>query len=76
MSWQPIEIAPKDGTPVFLFFGDDCKQYSRKNPSKYMVKAKRRGGEWADSDNGRLLRFIYDFDHEPTHWMPLPKGPE
>ena len=60
MEWQPIETAPKDGTPVLAWLV---------NPSgdEYItvIKANRSGGwDW---------RSIY---FEPTHWMPLPEPPK
>lgn len=76
MIWQPIETAPKDGTPLLVFYGDDCKKYVKNNQYKYMVKANNTGGEWVHLDSGRFVRFVYDFDFEPTHWMPLPEEPK
>jgi hypothetical protein len=58
--WQPIESGPKDGTPVLL---------------------------WWPHHASRALIGVCHFDHwssegangcqrvQPTHWMPLPKGP-
>jgi hypothetical protein len=58
--WQPIESGPKDGTPVLL---------------------------WWPHHASRALIGVCHFEHwssegangcqrvQPTHWMPLPKGP-
>jgi hypothetical protein len=69
--WQPIEIAPKDGTELFLF---DVYRY---------VGAWRND----DNDDGRAPRQWFDNSYDdfscgyastpltPTHWMPLPDDP-
>jgi hypothetical protein len=79
MKWQPIETAPKDGTP-FLTFSRDAYMEPREGAlgtrsTPMLVMA------WTGSD-----RYPYPVDecgdwhdfhcYEPTHWMPLPAGPE
>ena len=58
--WRPIETAQKDGTDILL-------HYDGRAP---VVAAWFRNG-WAPMDMGgnHLLG-------EPTHWMPLPQGPD
>lgn len=87
--WQPIETAPRDGTPILIF------QPNAERESVYMPESALKAGECAYSITDiRLLR--YD-DHrwaigywrpwggwgnrncstvEPSHWMPLPQMPE
>jgi len=58
--WQPIETAPRDGTPVLCYYppegGDDgvCEVYSSLGDGYY--------------------EFLLD-GRDPTHWMPLPDPP-
>ena len=75
--WQPIETAPKDGTPILVFdvsehYGDAPRgqtvmvvRYRAYSPNDYRAP----GGTWeapygpCSADN-------------PTHWMPLPEPPK
>lgn len=78
MTWQPIETAPKDGTP-FLTFSKDAADAPRvgplgghSTPVLVMCWTAYDGrpypvdevGDWHDFHN-----------YEPTHWMPLPEPP-
>ena len=59
-SWLDIESAPNDGTPVILW-SPDTHTYAH------------FGRYWAQDDEWQE-----DADHtktNPTHWMPLPEGP-
>lgn len=72
MSWQPIETAPKDGTHIDLWAkcwipDTDTFIYSR-IPNSYWRKADSQGGWKASWAVGR--------DWHPTHWMPIPPGPD
>lgn len=62
MSWQPIETAPKDGTP-FL-----AAVEGRQNIGA-MVVARRKAG-W-----GGWQSIPGDYAIRATHWMPLPDPP-
>ena len=68
--WQPIETAPKDGTPILGFMPDAAIQWQIM-PIEMLDFGDDDGPEWfqADRDDGRAL------DVEPTHWMPLPHPP-
>jgi hypothetical protein len=57
--WQPIETAPKDGTPVLAFapIGD--------LPVTRVLSC--NDGEW--------LSWPGPHRYDPTHWMPLPTPP-
>ena len=70
MNWQPIETAPKDGTQILVWDGNNF------NVSWYGYP----------SVSERYKAFIYgeavgDYNcfsevYEPTHWMPLPEPPQ
>jgi len=65
MKWQPIETAPKDGTPILV------------GPTKRMGICVAS----YDKDDDGLHRWLVDSLHgqsniyTPTHWMPLPEPP-
>jgi len=62
--WQPIDTAPKDGTPILGFI-----------PSYYQGKGGMVVAVWMDfSDRPGWYSEISSV-HEPTHWMPLPPAP-
>jgi hypothetical protein len=64
MIWQPIETAPLDGTYVdlwVLYDGDPAEGYREPDCSFDRKK-------WADIDG-------YPLHDTPTHWMPVPEGP-
>lgn len=62
--WQPIDTAPKDGTPILCFI-----------PSYYQGKGGMVVAVWMDfSDRPGWYSEISSV-HEPTHWMPLPPAP-
>ena len=76
--WQPIETAPKDGTP-FLSFSENAHRHEHLNVygtrgSPILAMAWQPGdrepypideiGDW------------HGFHHySPSHWMPLPEPP-
>lgn len=63
--WQPIETAPKDGTPILAY-----------NPVTGPYQTRHEDGEWPMAD-----WYKGDPDHpgiwypRPSHWMPLPTAP-
>ncbi len=59
--WRPIDTAPKDGTPVLLYF-----------PSRYQGKG---GISWGCWINNEWLDSVAIRDNSATHWMPLPPPP-
>ena len=59
--WQPIATAPKDGS-LIMVWREHCV-YPR------IVKFDVAYGEFSKVEDGEYL-------HHPTHWMPLPDGPE
>lgn len=63
--WRPIETAPRDGTPIWLYtLAGQCEGYWNY-------------GEWVQD----AVYCTYDgaggpaFECSPTHWMPLPAPP-
>ena len=60
LEWQPIETAPKDGTPILLLI---------KSP-RNAIQASFSGSCWVDC----WCAFVDPY--EPTHWMPLPSPPQ
>lgn len=72
IGWQPIETAPKDGTPVDLW-GVNHLHYAKRGERLTNVKfgtvTDWLGNEREDWETGR------GEDFEPTHWMSLPEPP-
>jgi hypothetical protein len=63
--WQPIESAPRDGTP---FLGYDGSEMTVVQWTK-----------WGEIGYWTLLvcgAYAEDGEWTPTHWMPLPYPPE
>lgn len=58
--WQPIETAPRDGTPI-LAYNSMLGSYN----TAYL------NGEFPCGFWGRLGQWY----PQPTHWMPLPPPP-
>jgi len=67
MEWQPIETAPKDGTPILCMMSGGyvvatwCRHRAYKHCWAWMAMP------WPKCD---FLLAV-----EPTHWMPLPTAP-
>lgn len=85
--WQPIETAPKDGTMIDLWLGDeefprrevDCS-FREPTDGEYWS----RGTEFPEEhspEEGLYNDEAGWFDCfgnklQPTHWMPLPQPPK
>ena len=67
MDWQPIETAPKDGTPVVVFAPTTRAGTIRTNMRTITVAYLDRFYWWCSVDGKHSLK--------PTHWMPLPPPP-
>ena len=63
--WQPIETAPKDGTPIL------CAWEGQPFDAAIMHY---EGGMFGVLTHE--MDFIVRPDAQPTHWMPLPKPPK
>lgn len=61
-NWQPIETAPKDGTEILIWEGG-------KDGNGVEASFWCDTWGWVDTVEGYL-------QYKPTHWMPLPGGPD
>jgi hypothetical protein len=80
MNWQPIDTAPNDGTWILLY-GGNCGEDEYDGGSRIV------SAQWTRFLNGQKMvkghwQFAW-FDggyygeyKNPTHWMPLPAGPD
>jgi hypothetical protein len=80
--WRPIELAPKDGTHVFVWTREGLG-------TAWFAEAEDDGpdsmghdaGWWAidlPCDPGRHIgnpAYFREAANQPTHWMPLPEPP-
>ncbi len=83
--WQPIETAPKDGTPVILAYEGKVGVFNWVEPEKnkrrripypsmwlgYGILSQSEAGEKGDQ-----FKFFASQALAPTHWMPLPAPPK
>ena len=69
--WQPIETAPRDGTPVLL------TGYCFESWERYMSRCQKIAQGEFDQERNAWFLCNADWDgeeiYEPTHWMPLPE---
>jgi hypothetical protein len=63
--WQDIETAPKDGTEIWAYAGEQARM-------KWIEGSGYALWVWADE----ALSEIDPDPIQPTHWMPLPEPPE
>lgn len=90
MTWQPIETAPTDGTPVLLYLSpplntNEAVGWCAKGEMHVVVG-------WAEDTYRDVIKWCCGFCEEgtadtegfstpfmmtvtPTHWMPLPNPP-
>lgn len=69
--WQPIETAPKDGTPVLIAAHDN----GMSSQPRHVLVAH---WSYSFSDDGEWLRDEgeeFSQTWPPTHWQPLPDPP-
>ena len=62
--WRTIKTAPRDGTAILAFWGNDTRCDYRSFGVTLFEEF-----EWRNPDN------TDDTYGEPTHWMPLPPPP-
>lgn len=80
--WQPITIAPKDGTKIDIWLAGarwtDCyygrPQHSCGEMGQYCDCCPSYDG-WVDGMMGYLTGEDGCYDTEPTHWMLAPPPP-
>lgn len=80
MMWQPIETAPKDGTPILIaphlmkaswdFGADDWLLFCVPLSEDGSVH-----GDWSQPWTMWREVMASDLGAEPTHWMPFPEPP-
>lgn len=63
MSWQPIDTAPKDGTPILCYRPE-------------VGFSPETGIDVLWWDMGAWMYNAEPVISQPTHWMPLPAAPE
>jgi len=68
MEWQPIETAPKDGTPVLGYADGGIATVTWIQSTTYGAWAGSWGLLLPGTDSENLMWW-------PTHWMPLPAPP-
>ena len=76
--WQPIETAPKDGTPVLAWpcqvmsgGGEDGDWIDAAYVTRWIdYRPHDNTFGWQEASGERYAIF------EPTHWMPLPELPK
>lgn len=61
--WQPIETAPK-WEYVLVWDGEDVEMAQKNKTSWWTVQ---------DAED---IEFGEEMDPQPTHWMPIPEGPQ
>ena len=80
MTWQPIETAPKDGTPILVFFNKPSLQVQQVFWGRAAWDdrpATPEDGIWCVDDNKHGPYALRGYsDGDDTHWMPLPAPPQ
>lgn len=71
MEWQPIETAPKDGTPILIY----CSDLGDERYSGAAITTVVWEGTWSLCQCGTYAE-DGDLFGTPSHWMPLPNPPE
>jgi hypothetical protein len=75
--WQPIETAPKDGTPIL---GTDGARLARFHwhtytwPRQSSIWLQHGCTAWSEEVDVHNFEGTWE-SFEPTHWMPLPEPP-
>jgi len=64
--WQPIETAPKDGTEILAYYGQEGR-------GQILILAWDENW-WGPGNGDWVLNGEKDYA-TPTHWMPLPAPP-
>lgn len=67
--WQPIETAPKDGTPIIV----GVAGLDRSSGEAHWWQGEDGRGGWQTWDGANHRRTVYATT--PTHWMPMPAPP-
>lgn len=79
--WQPIETAPRDGTPVRVgFFRDWVFETSDGKPQNWHAFGwYNEKDKFGSSGSWKVYRrdekSLQNFSWPPTHWMPVTETP-
>lgn len=73
--WLPIESAPKDGTEIDVWFGDDHSPHREADAFWGNPKLGNRAPCLCRKVFDECFGWINEAIGQPTHWMPLPKAP-
>lgn len=71
--WQPIETAPKDGTPVLTCRAGFLPALS--HWGSYAGKDRWGTDPETFMEEDHFMDYWLSCDYAPTHWMPLPPPP-
>lgn len=67
-AWQPIETAPRDGTPVLIY--GPLEVFDNSRPAQIGVACCCEAtGFWICASGNDAI-------YQPTHWRPLPPQPQ
>lgn len=71
MTWQPLETAPKDGTPIIA-----CADYKGRSDLGAHPRTVQWGTYHPNAPGPEAWRNLYGHK-EPymTHWVPMPASP-
>lgn len=82
MAWQPIETAPKDGTPILVWDNGPCVAIwlaDERGPGASGYVQPPGWSAWAQGsvifDEGWDTGTGYTLELSPTHWSPIDSGP-
>jgi hypothetical protein len=84
MEWQPIETAPKDGTPILIAYklstNGPVKTWSKRDgaairPARWRGGYDRNSGHYSAQWQFEVSGFVVD-PSAIMGWMPLPSPPE
>lgn len=70
MKWRPIESAPKDSTPVIVWWDGRIVGEAR-----FVKNDPDEPGAWWWANEGPGDYHAEKLSPEPTHWMPMPLPP-
>jgi Protein of unknown function (DUF551) len=71
--WQPIEMAPKDGTSIFAECGNNCFIVAWRTWYNELTRGDVTGWWSVGAKNAYQPEQLII---KPTHWQPLPSPPE
>lgn len=79
--WQPIETAPK-GRIVLVYYKNSLGNGRTMRARYYLpetLESDTTESGWADEgwyEESEAYEYLMPLEHDPTHWMPLPAGPD